>query len=78
MKNELYVFTLPGLAGIVMLKSKTTSILKIVPEDNNEEDVSMQSITNRTKKEIKRLTNRKTVYNTINTGNRFDQCSNLL
>ena len=32
MKNELYVFTLPGLAGIVMLKEKRPQYLKLSPK----------------------------------------------
>ena len=38
MKNELYVFTSPGLTGIVMLKEKASSIFKTVSEDHNEDD----------------------------------------
>ena len=79
MKNELYVFTSPGLAGIIMLEEKAYSMFKIVSEDNNDyddDDVSMQSIANRIKKENKEMTKRKTKCSTINTENLFDACSN--
>ena len=65
MKNELYVFTSPGLADIVMFKEKASSMFKIVSEDHSDDDddddVSMQLIANRIKEEIKKVTKRKTV-----------------
>ena len=80
MKNELYVFTSPGLAGIVMFKEKASSMFKIVSEDHSDDDddVSMQRIANRIKEEIKKVTKRKTEYNTINTENLFGECSSTL
>ena len=56
MKNE-HVFTSPGLASIVMLKQKMSSVFKIVPEDRNDDDdddVSMQRIASSIKEEIKK------------------------
>ena len=64
---------------------KAFSMFKIVSEDHNDDDdddddddVSMQRIANRIKEKIKKMTKRKTEYNTINTGNLFDECSNTL
>ena len=56
MKNEHNVFTSPGLASIVMLKQKMSSVFKIVPEDRNDDDddVSMQRIASSIKEEIKK------------------------
>ena len=82
MKNKLCDFTSPGLVGIVMLKEKASSMFKIVFEDHNDDDndddVSMQRIANRIKEEIKKMAKRKTEYNTTNTENLFDECSNTL
>ena len=56
MANEVYVFTSPGLTSIVMFKEKASSIFAIASEDHNDndygddDDVSMQCITNRIKK----------------------------
>ena len=56
MANEVYVFTSPGLTSIVMFKEKASSIFAIASEDHNDndygddDDVSMQYITNRIKK----------------------------
>ena len=59
------------MAGIVILKGKASSVSQIVPKDHNDDDdddddVSMQRIANRIKEEIKKMTKRKTKYNTIN------------
>ena len=58
------------MAGIVILKGKASSVSQIVPKDYNDDDddddVSMQRIANRIKEEIKKMTKRKTKYNTIN------------
>lgn len=83
MKNKLCDFTSPGLVGIVMLKEKASSMFKIVFEDHkddddDDEDVSLQCIANRIKEEIKKMAKRKTEYNTTNTENLFDECSNTL
>ena len=81
MKNKLCEFTSPGLVGIVMLKEKACSMFKVVFEDHkddDDEDVSMQCIANRIKEEIKKMAKRKTEYNTTNTENLFDECSNTL
>ena len=82
MKNKLCDFTSPGLVGIVMLKEKASSMFKIVFEDHNnddnDEDVSMQRIANRIKEEIKKMAKRKAEYNSTNTENLFDECSNTL
>ena len=59
-------------------------MFKIVSEDHNDDDddddddVSMQRIANRIKEKIKKMTKRKIEYNTINTENLFDECSNTL
>ena len=73
MQNELYVFSSPGLAGIIMLKEKASSVFKIVSENHNDDDddVSMQKIANRIKNEVKMMTKRKTEYNDINKENLF-------
>ena len=58
------------MVGIVILKGKASSVSQIVPKDHNDDDddddVSMQRIANRIKEEIKKMTKRKTKYNTIN------------
>ena len=51
-----------------------SSIFKIVSKDHNDvdDDVSMQRNANRIKEEIKKMTKRKTEYNTIITENLSD------
>ena len=86
MKNKLNVFTSRGLAGIVALKEKPSSIFKILPQDHNDDDddgdddddVSIQNIANRIKEQIKKMTKIKTDYNTINIDNLFDECNSTL
>lgn len=66
MNNKRYVFTSPGIANIVMIQEKVSSLFKLVSHSSDDDNRLMQRIVSRIKEEIKMMPNRKTEYIVIN------------
>ena len=66
MNNKRYVFKSPGIANIVMIQEKASSLFKLVSHSSDDDNRLMQRIVSRIKEEIKMMPNRKTEYIVIN------------
>lgn len=81
MKNEIYVFTCPGMASILMLKQKASNMFQLVSENvigDGDDDTSIQQIARKIQEDVQKLPNGKSEYSTIGTENLFDECSSTL
>ena len=66
MNNELYCFKSPGLATIVMHKKKASDVLKVVNNNEEDEQLEVDKIGKKIRAEIKELPSIKTEYPVLN------------
>ena len=79
MNEEIYVFSCPGVASIIMLKQKASHLVKIVSETNNDEfEASMNFISKKIKEETFKLPHSKNEYKVIEPENLMEECSDTL
>ena len=80
MNEEIYVFSCPGVASIIMLKQKASHLVNAVSEtDNDDSDSSMRVLSKKIiKEEARRLPHSKNEYNVIENENLMDACSETL
>ena len=80
MKNEICVFTCPGMANILMLQQNASNMFQLVSDnmidDDDDDDTAIQRIARKIKQDVQTLPNGKSEYSTIETENLFDECSN--
>ena len=78
MNEEIYVFSCPGVASI-MLKQKASHLVNAVSEtDNDDVDSSMRVLSKKMKEEARKLPHSKNEYNVIESENLMDGCSETL
>ena len=78
MKNEIYVFSSPGIASIIMPKDKASLMFKLQTEVNDDDDTVIRQIAQRIKSELKDLPNNNKEYTSLDKNNLFDECSKTL
>ena len=79
MNEEIYVFSCPGVASIIMLKQKASHLVNAVSEtDNDDVDSLMRVLSKKIKKEARKLPHSKNEYNFIDNENLMDECSETL
>ena len=56
LKDEVYVFTSPGLASILMLKERASKSFTLMPaEENEDNDVPLQKFATRIRSELNKI-----------------------
>ena len=55
MKEEIYVFSSPGLPNHVMLKEKASSTFKLMSKEDDDEDLPLQAVAKQIKTELKKF-----------------------
>ena len=79
MNEEIYVFSCPGVASIIMLKQKASHLVNAVSEtDNDDVDSLMRVLSKKIKEEARKLPHSKNEYNVIENENLMDDCSETL
>ena len=79
MNEEIYVFSCPGVASIIMLKQKASHLVNAVSEtDNDDVDSSMRVLSKKIKEEARKLPHSKNEYKVIENENLVDKCSETL
>ena len=79
MNEEIYVFSCPGVASIIMLKQKASHLVNAVSEtDNDDVDSLMRVLLKKIKEEARKLPHSKNEYNVIENGSLMDDCSETL
>ena len=78
MKNELCVFTSAGVASIIMLKDKASSMFKMVSENDEDDDISIKRVAKKIKSELNNLPHNNSEYDTLGAESLFDECSSTL
>ena len=79
MNEEIYVFSCPGVASIIMMQEKASSLVKAVSEtDNDNTDSSMRVLSKKIKEDVRKLPSPKNEYSVIDTENLADECSETL
>ena len=79
MNEEIYVFSCPGVASIIMMQEKASSLVKAVSEtDNDDTDFSMRVLSKKIKEDVRKLPSPKNEYSVIDTENLADECSETL
>ena len=78
MNEEIYGFSCPGVASIIMMQEKASSLVKAVSEtDNDDTDSSMRALSKKIKEDVRKLPSPKNEY-VIDTENLADECSETL
>ena len=79
LKDEVYVFTSPGLASILMLKEKASKSFTLMSaEENEDDDVPLQKVATRIRSELNKIPYDGKRYTVLNNDNLFDDCSPTL
>ena len=76
MNEEIYVFSCPGVASIIMLKQKASHLVNAVSEtDNDDVDSLMRVLSKKIKEEARKLPHSKNECNVFENENLMDECS---
>ena len=79
MNEEIYVFSCPGVASIIMMQEKASSLVKAVSEtDSDDTDSSMHVLSKKIKENVRKLPSPKNEYSVIDMENLADECSETL
>ena len=77
MNEEIHVFSYPGVASIIMMQEKASSLVKAVSEtDNDDTDSSMRALSRKIKEDVRKMPSPKN--SVIDTENLADECSETL
>ena len=79
MQSDILVLKSPGMSSVFMLKSKASSFIPLIDDDNEDEiDIHMKAVSTQIKKELKELLLDRLHYSKLNHETIFDECSYTL